>query len=512
MESLEGGQMPVLFLLGGDWMRWRRIAIAGLVLVLLMTMVASPKRADAFLPALVIPVVGGMELATTVFTGLATLAAGIWLTFGKPITQEQSEKLAKHFEDKWDDDKYQAMRKRIFSDAITWGTNTTTVTVEPEIVDGVNVTEYERYAEYFFSTSFYAGRSGYYYFGRDDPYGFRVNGRVYKGLDFGFDGNEILKLKAYPSFVSMDSVSFSLDKDVVALLYKIDNEVDFFHAIQKYVPVVDASTMAPVVPNYQDVYPKITNPDRPRDIAVPTGMFKVYPKDIYGQVDVPELTYRPKTKDYISNDGLVYPAADVVVTIPVPRVNDKGDVGVATPAGDWVDVRPGNPVVPDVVNPDIPGAGAPVIPGVGNLAIPGVANPAVPDAGVGSPAIPGVVNPAIPGVANPAIPAIPELTETTTSERINWEPLRLAAGALTRKFPFSLPWDLKRQLDVFDVAPQAPKFVVDKTLMVLAGHTIPLKMTIDLSHFDLVAAITRWFLVIAFDVGVILSMRRFMPE
>nr|WP_192962727.1 hypothetical protein [Paenibacillus popilliae] len=493
--------------------------------MILMVTVVQPKRADAFLPALVIPVVGGMEVAASVFTGLATLGVGLWLMDGVgEIEQSQAEEIATHVTVHWDKVDYVSMRNRVYGDAMTWGSNTTTVTVEPEIIDAVNAVEYNRYAKHFWTYPiFIAGSLAIYSFDTDAPYGFLIDGGVYKYLycSFNKSGQAVSLDISASSTISAQSkrhVFDVKDAEVVSSLLKISSAVDFFYAIQRYYPVVDAGTMTPVVPKLQDVF----NPDMPRDIAIPTGMFRTYPKDVYGQPDAPELTYRPKTKDYISNDGLVYPAADVIVAVPIPRVNDKGDVGVATPAGDWVSVRPGNPVVPDVVNPDIPGVGAPAIPipGVDNPVIPGVGSPVIPGVGTGSPAIPGVVSPAIPGVvnpaipavANPAIPAIPELTETSTNERINWEPLRLAGDALTRKFPFSVPWDVKRQLDVFDVVPQAPRFEVNEPLFNLSGHTIPLQMTIDLSHFDLVASITRWFLVIAFDIGVILSMRRFMPE
>lgn len=97
------------------------------------------------------------------------------------------------------------------------------------------------------------------------------------------------------------------------------------------------------------------------------------------------------------------------------------------------------------------------------------------------------------------------------SDKINWEPLKLLPDTFTKKFPFSIPWDIARQLSVFDVSPQAPVLHVNKVIPVF-GSTVNLKFDIDFSMFDTVAVIVRWFLIIAFDLGVILSIRKFMPE
>lgn len=88
----------------------------------------------------------------------------------------------------------------------------------------------------------------------------------------------------------------------------------------------------------------------------------------------------------------------------------------------------------------------------------------------------------------------------------------LAAGLFTKKFPFSIPWDVKAQLDTFDVVPKSPVLHVNKNIPLFFGTTMQLKFDIDFSMFDTLAVITRWFLIIAFDFGMILSIRKLMPE
>lgn len=94
---------------------------------------------------------------------------------------------------------------------------------------------------------------------------------------------------------------------------------------------------------------------------------------------------------------------------------------------------------------------------------------------------------------------------------IDWTPLLTLGNLFTTKFPFSIPWDVKRQLDVFNVQPQAPFFNINTGFSV-GGVFQPIKFTIDLSSFDMVATFIRWIMTIAFDLAIILSIRRLMPE
>lgn len=116
------------------------------------------------------------------------------------------------------------------------------------------------------------------------------------------------------------------------------------------------------------------------------------------------------------------------------------------------------------------------------------------------------------GEVTTADPGAPDYNPPTTGS-LNWGPLLLAGQLVKEKFPFSIPWDLKNQLNVFNVAPQAPVVDVDiPNFIKLGGMTIPLDFTLDLTRFDTIALITRWFVTLLVDIGFILMIRRLMPE
>lgn len=114
-------------------------------------------------------------------------------------------------------------------------------------------------------------------------------------------------------------------------------------------------------------------------------------------------------------------------------------------------------------------------------------------------------------VATPVDPSATPTWETPTdTAKIDWSPLLLAGTDFTTKFPFSIPWDLKRQMDVFNVEPEAPVIHFDDTIPIFGG--IPIDFDIDFAPFDFMATAARWFLVIVFDISIILGLRRLMSE
>lgn len=228
------------------------------------------------------------------------------------------------------------------------------------------------------------------------------------------------------------------------------------------------------------------------------------PYDMFGKMSLPaprvqvdgkgKVTFyqfptvvRSKTKVRLDTQNKVVPYSDIAVGYP-------GSLrGILDPP-----VR-----VPGFVS---------AIPLLGSLAISTPLNPAL------NP----ILNPSLDGLVKDvalirtevgAITGSLDIASVPKSVEFDFGPLMVAGNAFTRKFPFSVPWDVKRQLDVFNVSPQAPKFVINKpNFIVLSGYSIPLRLTIDLAQFDFIASLIRWFGVIAFDIGVILAMRRFMPE
>lgn len=111
------------------------------------------------------------------------------------------------------------------------------------------------------------------------------------------------------------------------------------------------------------------------------------------------------------------------------------------------------------------------------------------------------------------VTANPPLDLNPPSGSINWGPLKAVGSLFTTKFPFSIPWDIARQLSIFNVKPQTPVFDVDIAKFFDYGGTkFGMKFHVDLSAFDTIAVIARWASTIVFDIGLILSIRKFMPE
>lgn len=99
------------------------------------------------------------------------------------------------------------------------------------------------------------------------------------------------------------------------------------------------------------------------------------------------------------------------------------------------------------------------------------------------------------------------------TKAIVWTPLMMAGSAMTTKFPFSIPWDLANQLKVFDVAPKAPVIDINiPNFVVIEGKSQAMVWQIDFNYLNPIAAAVRWFAIIAFDIGLILMIRRIMPE
>lgn len=88
---------------------------------------------------------------------------------------------------------------------------------------------------------------------------------------------------------------------------------------------------------------------------------------------------------------------------------------------------------------------------------------------------------------------------------INWEPLKINAMKITNKFPFSLPWDIKKSFESLADDGQIPKFKIDLTDTVLN-----VEYEIDLTMWDNIAKVFRGFILVGFDIGLILLTRRLM--
>ena len=76
---------------------------------------------------------------------------------------------------------------------------------------------------------------------------------------------------------------------------------------------------------------------------------------------------------------------------------------------------------------------------------------------------------------------------------------------LTRKFPFSVPWDLKNAVTALVAEQKCPKWEInfDSTYFVGGGKT-----TIDFERFETWAKIIRWGVLILFNFGLIKATRK----
>lgn len=76
---------------------------------------------------------------------------------------------------------------------------------------------------------------------------------------------------------------------------------------------------------------------------------------------------------------------------------------------------------------------------------------------------------------------------------------------LTRKFPFSIPWDLKNAVTTLVAEPKCPKWEInwDSAYFVGGGKTV-----IDFEKFETWAKIVRWGVLIVFNIGLIIATRK----
>jgi len=208
-----------------------------------------------------------------------------------------------------------------------------------------------------------------------------------------------------------------------------------------------------------DVFPRVGTDVEVRIPLPQLDDVKVYPKDATGlpNTNVPDVVAHPSNGTYVQKEtGKVYYPKDVTINVPLPVPVTKS--------------------------------------GVTTVVIP--ANPAVP------------VDRSITNT-KPIDPTVP--TNPSTPSKIKWNKLAMAGEIFTTKFPFSIPWDIAKQLSVFDVAPKPPIIPVNLNVP-LFNNRMNMNFVIDMTILDGVAVVARWFMVIAFDVGIIMSMRRLMPE
>lgn len=81
-------------------------------------------------------------------------------------------------------------------------------------------------------------------------------------------------------------------------------------------------------------------------------------------------------------------------------------------------------------------------------------------------------------------------------------------NTITTKFPFSIPWDIQRCVNVLVATPTPPVFVLPFKI----GDYVDEEITIDLTQFETVATITRFFTMIIFTFGLVMGTRKYIGQ
>ena len=175
---------------------------------------------------------------------------------------------------------------------------------------------------------------------------------------------------------------------------------------------------------------------------------------------------------------------------------NEGDLGIYVPGnvGDLVGNPPG-----DITKP----YDGVYVPG-GVISIPGVSNPSIEldsditipgDIVTDSPIDPPIDSPIDPPIDSPINPPIGGVIPSFPSfgDSLDFSPMYLTN--INEKFPFSLPWDIGRLIQKFDVIPKAPIFKVP---------IVTSEIELDLTIFDEWAVIVRFFILIGFALSLIL--------
>jgi len=96
-------------------------------------------------------------------------------------------------------------------------------------------------------------------------------------------------------------------------------------------------------------------------------------------------------------------------------------------------------------------------------------------------------------VAEVAVPDFPQV-----------ERFKMPTG-ITSKFPFSIPWDLRNAVLMMQQDAVIPVFTIP---FVIDSINFDDEIVIDLTQFELLAKITRWFVLAIFIIGLILVTRQ----
>jgi len=91
---------------------------------------------------------------------------------------------------------------------------------------------------------------------------------------------------------------------------------------------------------------------------------------------------------------------------------------------------------------------------------------------------------------------------------LDWEPLKQGLGSLTKKFPFSLPWDVSELINQFQGAEWDG--IIDINIDKVGTFPVEWHFCLDFSMFDDIRVIAKKIELLFFDIGLIYGTRRLM--
>lgn len=94
--------------------------------------------------------------------------------------------------------------------------------------------------------------------------------------------------------------------------------------------------------------------------------------------------------------------------------------------------------------------------------------------------------------------------DVPTDITLDFSPLMAFGDTLTGKFPFCIPWDIKRSIESLVASPKAPRWTIEFDTDYFVGGG---SFTIDFAEFEELAKIVRWAIMIIFSMGLMIKTR-----
>lgn len=507
-------------------MNWKKVISITLCFILLFSIVIPPKKSEAFVPAFAIPLsaipasvkisAGAMALGGTIVAGILTGLALDAIDFD----------IVGRAQEIWDG--FSSMLKNAWENLFDshWGSDTNNIPIDQSLKSGLvtdlpvaylrgnagmSVKEVERrYFSnelWFRAVQFHYPKEEDYYFIAfyDDKYGlfryFTVGWRVSNQrirYDVGTQvGGHNIPLYGYVSSLMSQDGWKEFSENV---LVSVRATLGWLNLSEYTGPTVS------VVPGYvveefnrmrEDIYSSAFPLVSANEIYYPLNdiypyaedLGKDYPLEWNSDLEAFVLPQNPSVP-YNGNIGWYIPAPTTYVD-----VNDNVRVGFPSADGTITDALTGQKVGTGAGAEPIPGDGVDVPSGFFDAVLQGISSLV---AGIGN-------------IANSVSSLVGVFTTGLVGDvsAIQWQKLRDVGYDLTVKFPFSIPWDIGRAFDaifggISGTGPPVWEYKLD-----FLGRQYAFAISIPdylMNWFP----ILRSFILVLFDVGIILSIRQWL--